>query len=336
MPHTIKDIADKLEVSTATVSRALRGLPNVAPSTRARVLQIAKELNYSIDPRASRLASGRTMNIGIVMPLVDTWFYSKLATAAEAMLIGSDYYVTRYNVDSLSDQTDHFKRLSAGRHVDGLIVATAALGKEDIDILRNLKVPVVTVETRTEDFASISIDNTQAAQIATRYLINLGHERIGIITGLQDDPMHFSVPQERLAGYHAALEEYELETRPGLEVSGNFSLAGGAEAMIELLSVRYPPTAIFAFSDEMAIGALKSIREMNLRVPEDISVIGFDDHDIAEYVGLTTIHQPVVEYGEKAVSIILDLLENPGDITRPHLELDTQLVVRSTTGPPMR
>jgi DNA-binding LacI/PurR family transcriptional regulator len=336
VPPTIKDIADKLNVSTATVSRALRGLPNVAPSTRARVLQIANELNYSIDQRASRLASGRTMNIGIVMPLADTWFYSKLATTAEAMLIDSDYYVTRYNVDSLKDQTEHFKRFAAGRHVDGLIVATAALGEEDVDILRNLNVPVVTVETKTNDFPSISIDNALAAQTATRYLINLGHERIGFITGLQDDPMNFSVPQERSLGYHAALDEYELETRPELEVSGNFSLAGGAEAMIELLSVRFPPTAIFALSDEMAIGALKSIREMNLRVPEDISVIGFDDHDFAEYVGLTTVHQPVVEYGEKAISIVLDMLENPGNTTHPHLELDTQLVVRSTTGPPMR
>jgi DNA-binding LacI/PurR family transcriptional regulator len=336
MPPTIKDIADKLGVSTATVSRALRGLPNVAPSTRARVLQIAKDLNYSIDPRASSLASGRTMNIGIVMPLVDTWFYSKLATAAEAMLIDSEYYVTRYNVDSLSDQTAHFRRLSNGRHVDGLIVATAALGKEDIDILHNLKVPVVTVETSTKDFASISVDNALAAQIATRYLINLGHKRIGLITGLQDDPMHFSVPQERLLGYHTALEEYELEVRPELEVSGNFSLAGGAEAMIELLSVRYPPTAVFALSDEMAIGALKSIREMNLRVPEDISVLGFDDHDIAEYIGLTTVRQPVVDYGEKAISMLLNLLENPENGTHPHVKLDTQLIVRSTTGPPMR
>ncbi len=336
MPPTIKDVADKLNVSTATVSRALRGLPNVTPSTRERVLQAAKELNYSIDPRASHLASGRTMNIGIIMPLADTWFYSKLATAAEATLIEHNYYVTRYNIASLGDQTEHLKWLSSGRHVDGLIVATVALSKEDIEILHNLNVPVVTVETKTDDFASISIDNALAARIATRYMINLGHEQIGIITGLQDDPMHFSVPQERLKGYYAALREYEIEARPELEVSGNFSLAGGAEAMIELLSVRYPPTAVFAFSDEMAIGALKSIREMNLRVPEDISVIGFDDHDMAEYVGLTTVHQPVAEYGEKATSLLLDLLEDPKNDNQAHLELDTHLIIRSTTGPPLR
>jgi len=336
MAPTIKEVADRSGVSTATVSRALRGLPNVAPSTREQVLQAAEELNYSIDPQASRMAAGRTMSIGIVIPLADQWFYNKVSTAVEAMLVTEGYDVIRYSIAGLSSQTDLFRRLSSGRHVDGLIV-NVALAEKDLELLTTLDFPVVTIETKTKHFASVSIDNVAAARTATRHLINLGHEHIGIISGLRKDPMRFQVPRRRAEGYRSALRENGIEVRPELEAPGNFSLAGGAEAMIDLLSVHHPPTAVFAFSDEMAIGALKTIHDMNLRVPEDLSVIGFDDHDIAEYVGLTTIRQPVAEYGRRAASLLLKLIDGPDkpdEVTLPHIELGTQLVVRSTTGPP--
>ncbi len=334
MSPTIKEVADKSGVSTATVSRALRGLPNVTPSTRERVLEAARELNYSIDPRASRLAAGRTMTIGIVMPLADQWFYSKVSTAVEATLVTQGYDVMRYSIASRGNQTEFLCRLSSGKHVDGLILVTMALTDEDLALLTRLDFPVVTVETETAHFASVGIDNVAAAQTATRHLINLGHRQIGIISGLRQDPMRFLVPRQRAEGYRSALREHEIEIRPELEVPGNFSLAGGAEAMVDLLSMHQPPTAVFAFSDEMAIGALKTIRDMNLRVPEDISVIGFDDQDIAQYVGLTTVRQPVAEYGERAAALLLKRLDEPDARDLPHIELNTQLVIRSTTGPP--
>jgi DNA-binding LacI/PurR family transcriptional regulator len=298
------------------------------------VLQAAKELNYAIDARASRLAAGHTMTIGIVMPLADSWFYSKVSTAAEASMMGHGYDVVRYSIAGRGSQAEVLEWLSAGKHVDGLIIVTMALTVKDVDILVDLDVPVVTIETETGRFASVGIDNVAAAKTATRHLINLGHEQIGVISGLRDDPMRFSVPRYRLEGYKRALREHGIEVRPELDVPGNFSLAGGAEAMAELLSVHQPPTAVFALSDEMAIGALKTIRDMNLRVPEDISVIGFDDHDMAEYVGLTTVRQPVAHYGERAASLLLRLLNGEEAGTLPHIELSTQLVVRSTTGPP--
>jgi DNA-binding LacI/PurR family transcriptional regulator len=308
----------------------------VAPSTREQVLQAAEELNYSIDPQASRLAAGRTMSIGIVIPLADQWFYNKVSTAIEAMLVNEGYDVIRYSIAGLSSQSDLFRRLSSGKHVDGLIV-NVALSEKDLELLTTLDIPIVTIETRTKYFASVSVDNVTAARTATRHLINLGHEHIGIISGLRKDPMRFQVPRLRAEGYRSALREHKLDIRPELDAPGNFSLAGGAEAMIDLLSVHHPPTAVFAFSDEMAIGALKTIHDMNLRVPEDISVIGFDDHDIAEYVGLTTIRQPVAEYGRRAASLLLKLIDGqdqPGEAALPHIELNTQLVIRSTTGPP--
>jgi DNA-binding LacI/PurR family transcriptional regulator len=336
MAPTIKEVAEKCKVSTATVSRALRGLPNVTPSTRNLVIKTAEEMGYSLDSIASSLRSGKTMNIGIVMPLADTWFYSKLATASETILNDSDYYAVRYSMNSLGGQSEFFKWLSKVKRVDGLILATMTLSKEDVDILRMINIPIVTVETKTDFFPSVTTNNVLAAKMATQYLLNLGHESIGVITGLHDDPLKFSVPQERLLVYQSALNQYEIEIRPELQVAGNFSFAGGAEATVDLLSVHSPPTAILTFSDEMAIGAMKTIREMNLKIPEDISVIGFDDHEVAEFVGLTTIKQPVALYGEKAATILLDQIDSKEKHDLIHVTFDTKMIVRSTTGPVTR
>jgi LacI family transcriptional regulator, repressor for deo operon, udp, cdd, tsx, nupC, and nupG len=333
MALTIKDVANRCKVSTATVSRALRGLPNVTPSTREHVIKVAQEMGYSIDPVASQLRSGKSMNIGIVMPLTDNWFYSKLSTTAEAILINAGYEVVRYSMVSMGGQTAFFKRLAARKHLNGLIITTLTLSTEDISVLSNLNIPVVTLETQTDVFPSITTDNASAAQSATSYLLNLGHNHIGVIAGLEDDPFNFSVPQKRLQGYQDALKAYGLKFRPELVVSGNFSLAGGAEAMIRLLSIPSPPTAVFALSDEMAIGAMKTIREMNLKIPEDVSVIGFDDHEIAAYVGLTTVKQPVTELGEKAASLLLEHIDNKNKDGQPQIKMKNRLVVRSTTAP---
>lgn len=333
MALTIKDVADKAKVSTATVSRALRGLPNVTPSTQEHVIQIANEMGYSIDPVASQLRSGKSRNVGIVLPLAENWFYSKLSTTSEVILISAGYEAVRYPMASLGGQTAFFKRLAARSNLSGLMISTLTLSEEDINILSNLDIPIVTVETQTDAFTSIITDNFTSAKAATRYLLNLGHNHIGVITGLEDDPFYFHVPQMRLEGYQSALKEYGIKLRPELVVPGNFSYAGGAEAMVKLLSIPSPPTAIFAFSDEMAIGAMKTIREMNLKIPEDISVIGFDDHDISTYVGLTTVKQPVTELGERAATMLLEHIESKNQDVHPHIIMNNRLIVRKTTAP---
>jgi DNA-binding LacI/PurR family transcriptional regulator len=332
MPLTIKDVAKRSNVSTATVSRALRGLPNVAPSTREHVIKVAKEMGYSIDPIASQLRSGRTKNVGIVMPLTDSWFYSKLSTASEAILINAGFYAIRYSMTNTEGQTAFFERLINRKNIDGLIISTLTLSEADIHILSNANIPIITIESQTEAFSSIGIDNLTAAKVATRYLLNLGHRQIGVISGLEDDPMNFSVPKKRLLGYRSALEEYQVEYRPELIVPGNYSFVGGSEAAVQLLSIASPPTAIFALSDEMAIGAIKTLHEMNLRIPEDVSVLGFDDNDMSDYVGLSTVRQPVMEYGERAATFLLDQLGK--NENRPHhIKMSSQLIIRGSTGP---
>lgn len=332
MSPTIEEVAERSGFSTATVSRALRGLPNVAPSTREHVLRTAQELNYAIDPYASRLATGHSMTVGIVVPLVDQWFYNKVSTIAEAVLSAHGYDVLRYSVSGFDSRAQVLRQIAASRRVDGLIVVTLPLDEADEALLSQKGIPIVTVETVTSSFPSVACDNRAAAVTATRHLVNLGHERIAIITGLIDDPMGFPVPEKRRQGYLQVLEENDIEFHPEFDVSGNFSYEGGAEAMTQLLAVRQCPTAVFAFSDEMAIGALKTLRDLGLRVPGDISVMGFDDHDVAKYVGLTTIHQPVAQFGDRAASILLNMLDKEADHRDLNLELPARLVIRSTTG----
>lgn len=332
MSPTIEEVAEKSGFSTATVSRALRGLPNVAPSTREQVLRAAQELNYTIDPYASRLATGNSMTVGIVVPLVDQWFYNKVSTIAETVLSAHGYDVLRYSVSGFDSRAQVLRQIATSRRVDGLIVVTLPLDEADEELLSQTGVPIVTVETVTPSFPSVACDNRAAAVTATRHLVNLGHERIAIITGLVDDPMAFPIPEKRKQGYLQVLEENDTEFRPEFDVSGNFSYEGGAEAMTQLLAVRQCPTAVFAFSDEMAIGALKTIRDLGLRVPDDISVMGFDDHDVAKYVGLTTIHQPVAQFGDQAASILLNMLDEEADHRELNVELAARLVIRSTTG----
>jgi LacI family repressor for deo operon, udp, cdd, tsx, nupC, and nupG len=331
MRSTIQDVARKAGVSTATVSRALRGLPNVSPATRHQVLQVAEELDYRIAPEISRQARGRH-TIAIVIPLADQWFYSKLVSVAEIELMTLGCDVMRYSVDSIEGQLSLVRHLTARKLVDGLILCSLSLTPEMVSLLHKVGVAVATVETHVPDFPAVWIDNVAAAEMATRYLINLGHQHIGIITGLEEAPLQFAIPRDRKEGYLRALKQHGIEYRPELEEPGNYIYEGGAEAMKQLFSVHQPPTAVFAFSDEMAIGALKSVRAMNLRVPEDISIMGFDDNDVSEYVGLTTVRQPVSEYGEIAVAQIMAQLE--GDEQEfESVACTAQLVVRATTGP---
>lgn len=333
MTASIQDVAVRAGVSVATVSRALRGLPNVAPSTRTRVIEAAQDLQYVADPHASRLAAGRTRTVGIIIPMFTQWFFTQVVSGADAVLAAAGYDVLLYNVGGPEGRDRFLATQPFRKRVDGIIVIDLPLAEQEQATLQRLDLPVVLVGIASSRFPTVTIDNVAAGVIATRHLVNLGHERIGLISGLPDDPLAFTAPIDRRTGYRQVLEAAGLEVRAELDVPGNFSLKGGAEAMAQLLATDRPPTAVFAESDEMAIGALKTIRDSGLRIPEDLSVVGIDDHDMSEFVGLTTVAQPVVEQGELAGQLFLDALGGTPEGGPPHIELPTRLRVRSTTGP---
>ena len=237
-------------------------------------------------------------------------------------------------VKPLEAQTDLFRQLLGQQLIDACIAVSFPIEQEALKCFKMYNIPLITLETRSKRFPSITIDNVAAAELATRHLINLGHKRIGFISTSKDFTKQDLIPTTRQKGYRRALEQAGIRRDSSLELCGNDVYGGGARAMKEFLSLRKPPSAVFASSDEMAIGALKTLFDLNLRVPDDISVIGFDDNDVAEYIGLTTIRQPVTQFGELAARSITASLTDEVAANSENLELAFELVIRSTTGPP--
>ncbi|HEX6969310.1 MAG TPA: LacI family DNA-binding transcriptional regulator [Micromonosporaceae bacterium] len=332
----IDDVAREAGVSTATVSRALRGLPTVAGPTRQRVLQAAARLGYIASPSASRLAGGRTATIAVVVPRITRWFFSTVVEAVEETLHDAGYDLLLYN---LGGREDTRRRLlhTANLHkrVDALMLVAIPLQAADLAALTSVTVPGVTVSSGTAvpGWASVRIDDVAAARTATRHLLDLGHRRIAHISGDSSEELAFTTHLDRRHGYRQALLAAGLAPDTRLEVEAPFTVDGGSRAITELLRHGDPPTAVFAACDEMAMGAIGALRQAGLRVPDDVSVIGIDDHNLAAAVGLTTVAQPAAEQGQIAAHALLGPLQD-GAPSSGELLLPTRLVVRETTGPP--
>lgn len=328
---TIEDVAAKAGVSVATVSRALRGLPNVAPTTRDKVRAVALQLGYRADPNASRLGARRTRTIGMGVPLLGSWYFSQVVAGAEAVLSAEGYDVLLLAIGSAAAR----RRMVEGdgplhRRVDGLLLVDLRLDPEEVATFARTGSSIVTVGDSYPGFPSVAIDDRRAAAMAVTHLLNLGHRDIALIGDLPGEALEFTVPGFRRAGYRQALADAGIPVRLDYDVAGNFSVDGGHEAMVRLLATPRPPTAVFAMSDEMAIGAIRAVRDHGLRVPEDVSIVGFDDHELADAVGLTTIRQPVAQIGAFAARAALRILDE--EVPDPlHLVVDTALAVRSTT-----
>lgn len=331
---TIEDVAAEAAVSVATVSRALRDMPNVAPATRDRVVEIANRLGYRADPAASRLAAGRTRTVAIAVPVVNSWYFSQTVGGAEAALSARGYDLLVMAVTG-DDARHRFLRdaTSMHRRADGLILVDLRVPEDEAVELAASGLRVITIGFRAEAISSVMLDDEAVGHEATSHLLGLGHRRIGLIEGLPDDELRFAVPSRRRRGFERALADYGLEFDSRLATAGDFSVRGGEKAMARLLSLGEPPTAVFAMSDEMAMGALKVARDTGLDVPGDLSVVGVDDHDLAYVMDLTTVRQDVAENGATAACWIMDALDRGVDELIREVPA-TRLVVRGTTGAP--
>jgi len=327
---TIEDVAAAASVSVATVSRALRGLPNVAESTRVRVEQVATNLNYHAHPSASRLASGRTRNVAIAVPVLNSWYFSEVIAGAEAVMSEAGYSLSITATSRGEERLEFVRQVAASGSADGVIMVDLPLDQIEIDLLADSSLSVVTTGFDCIEFPSILVDNVAVGLLATQHLIDRGHTRIGILTGQSEDPLHFTVPSDRVEGFKRCLLEAGIELDRHLECTGNFSVAGGHEAMSRLLDLPAPPTAVFAMSDEMAFGAIWAARDRDLEIPSDLAVIGVDDHDMSEMLGLTTVCQQVDQHGVVAARRMVESLE-PGGGPISTTELRLELVVRAST-----
>ena len=333
----IEDVARRAGVSAATVSRALSGAGSVASATRERVLGAAEELGYVVSSSASALATGRMRNVGVVIPFLNRWFYGAVVEGAESALLAQGYDLTLYNLGgSFDERRSVFEHFLLRKRVDAVIAVSLELPADEVQRLHDLGKPMVGVGGPLPGVRTLSIDDIQVSRLATDHLIGLGHRRIAHIGGDPDIEMDFHLPTNRRIGYQEALAAAGIPIDPSLFQPGDFTMQAGYEAAKQLLGApRDRPTAIFAASDEMAIGAILAARDLGLDVPRDVSVVGIDDHDLAGFFGLTTVAQYPMLQGRMAVDVLMTEL-HPG---RPEPEslntpLPFDLVVRSSTARP--
>jgi LacI family repressor for deo operon, udp, cdd, tsx, nupC, and nupG len=331
---TIRDVAAAAGVSTATVSRALRGLPNVDGETRERVKKIASSLDYVISPSASRLASGRTGSIAVVTPYIARWFFSEVIAGAESVMQQAGMDLLLMNVGDYQNGGSRIPPTPRiRRRVDGILIVALPPQDPDLESIVNLGMPTAMIGGVIPGIDCVVIDDVAAAREATEYLISLGHSRIALISG-KSGAARFTAGSQRERGYRAVMAEHSLVEDPMLEVSGHFTIEGGESGMDALLNQLNPPTAVFAMSDEMAFGAIRSLRTHGLEPGRDVSIVGIDDHPMSSYLGLTTIAQPVADLGKKAGERLLAQLAGSDSLGGNDrvTQLPTELMVRSSTG----
>ncbi len=331
---SIKDVAREVGMSTATVSRALRGMPRVSEETREKVMLAAARLDYVASPQAASLASGRTRAVGVIVPHVTRWFFSSVVHGAESRLRAEGYDLLLYNLAGDPEARHRvFRTHLLQKRVDAVLILALTPNEEERASLTRLDRPVAVVGSRVPGWSSVRIDDVGAARTAVRHLLSLGHRRIAYLGGSLDDPLDFAAPLDRLTGFREEMAQAGLAVRPDWELVADFTARGAWAVTQELLGREGErPTALFAASDEMAIGAVRALRRAGLRVPQDISVIGIDDHEMAEFFELTTVAQPVHEQGRLAAGLLLEAIE--GGRHASALTVPTRLVVRGTTAPP--
>jgi LacI family repressor for deo operon, udp, cdd, tsx, nupC, and nupG len=332
----IYEVARRAGVSTATVSRVLSQPEIVAAATRRRVTAAIKQLGFTPNSAAANLRTLRTQKILVTVPDISNPFFSLILQGIEDAALRKGYAVLVGDTQDDDERENRYALMLKRREADGLIFLGHRLPKEAAQLVRAMpkgRAPVVNgcEFSPRLGIPSVHIDNATAASDAMDHLYRLGHRRVGIVTG----PLVSPLSRDRLTGATARAKTARVD-KDLLVMNGDFSIESGAVAAAQLLSRKDRPTAIFCFNDEMAMGVIETARRQKLRIPDDISVVGFDDIRYARHLDppLTTVAQPMRQIGEGTVGLLLEILqggEAPKSVTLPHT-----LVVRTSTAPPAR
>ncbi len=329
---TIRDVAHAAGVSTSTVSHVINDTRFVSPETRQRVLAAMQRLNYSPNRLASSLRSNQTLTLGVLLPNSANPYFAEILVGIENTCFDLGYNIILGNANDDPERELAYLRVLISRQVDGILLISTGSYAESITYLTQQQVPVVVVDRAPgiESVTEIFTDNKEGGLLATRHLIELGHTDIACITG----PSFLSPSADRVVGYKQAMAEANLLLDDAWIVSGDFQLGSGYRACQRLLQLDNQPTAVFACNDLMAVGALCAIHETRRRVPDDVSVIGYDDIPLASYTTprLTTIAQPAREIGEIAVLRLIEALRSD-EATAERECLPVKLVERDSCGP---
>ena len=333
---TIRDVARHAGVSVATASRALNGKDVVNPQTRDRILSVMEELGFSPSPAARRLSLGRTLTVGVVVSFLTRPQAAERLRGVDAVLTDSEFDLVIYNVESVQKRDHYLGTLAQSQRTDGLIVMSLPPPDSAVPMLGRGPVPVVFIDVHTPSIAAMPRvvgDDAAGGALAARHLRDLGHTAIGFVGDALHDPFGFTSSHDREQGLTNELAQAGISIPDRWVGHGAHGRYEARDLARQMLTAAQRPTAIFTASDTQALGVIAAARELGLHVPDDLSVIGYDDVEAADYVGLTTVRQQLFESGRRGAEVLLAEIGSRSE--EPHVvHLAPELVIRATTAPP--
>ncbi|MGR3495185.1 LacI family DNA-binding transcriptional regulator [Citreimonas sp.] len=329
---TIQDVAKAAGVSTATVSRTLSRPSVVAPTTREAVLNAVAATGYRVNATASNLRRQRTGSVIVLLPNIANPFFSQILAGLASVLTPAQYGMLIADTQAGPDPDQRFRHYLTSGQADGIVLLDGTLSPASLDI-RGRPPVVMACEWMARDLPSVRVENGKGAAMAVGHLAQLGHRKIGHVTG----PRGNRLTETRLDGFRVAVASVGLPARPDWILEGDFSMDSGAAAARAWLDMTDRPTALFFSSDEMAVGFMGAVQREGVSIPGDVSVVGFDNIEIAQHLSpaLTTIRQPRTQIGIRAAELLLGMIES-GTRTGPSDVIEIEFIPRDSAGPPPR
>jgi len=329
---TIKEIARIANVSAMTVSRALNNRHSVRGATREKILKIANRLGYMPNRIARSLVSKKSDLISLIVADISNQFFAEISRGIEDRARENGYHVIFSSTDDDPKNLESCVRMMREMGVDGFIIAAVSLKEPIVDELLDQEIPVVLINRRIKksNVNYVVVDNYKGAYLAVEHLINIGYKKIGIISGRSS----VSTGKERLQGYRKGLLDHGLKFKKEYSSQGPFTEAHGKKAAQKMLTLKNRPEAIFAASDNIALGVMNAAGELGLKIPEDLAIVGFDDTIFSSNskIRLTTVSQRKYEMGERGVQILIDLIEHQQSDYINQVVLEPRLIIRESCG----
>ncbi len=328
---TIRDVAKHANVSIATVSRVLNDFPGVSEETRGKVRATIKALDYTPNPIARQLSIGRTLTIGLILPYITLPSYIERLRGVQHILARSEYDLVIFTVENPAQRNAYFTEFPRKTRVDGMLIVSLPPNDEQAEQFARSRIPTVLIDSAHPDLCCVVADDIEGGRIAVQHLVSLGHRRIAFLSDFLDTPFHPAM-KYRYQGYCQVLKENQIPQTPEYVIEGLRGRTNAKAMAKKLFQLEQPPTAIFAASDTQAFGVLDAAQELGVRVPEQLSVIGYDNIRDSRYYSLTTIDQCLYDSGTTGAQMLLDMLE--GALQPPCSEnVEITLLQRDTTAP---
>jgi LacI family transcriptional regulator len=328
----IRDVAARAGVGVGTVSRVLNDAPGVADATRRRVRTVMKELGYRPSSTARNLSLGRTQTLCVIAPFFTSPSVVERLRGIDDVVADTPYDLTMFNIETREQRRAALRRIARRERVDGVIIISLPLTANEVRTLERDGLPAVLVDVRTSILPHVAIDDVEGGAIAARHLIEAGHRRVAFVGDVKDESFGFASGERRLEGFRSVLGEAGVALSAAYVKRGPFGRESAGRLTRQLLELRRRPTAIFAASDVQAFGVLDAAARAGVAVPEDLSVIGFDDIELAAAIGLTTVRQPLRESGRIGAQMLLRALD--GGAAAPAALPELTVVERRTVGSP--